>query len=151
MSFGSSIAGEEQKARTGAPAAEVQAAHEQAGADVKPAALSDGKNSSGESLAEGDAGPASKEQITPSTNVPTVPAKRNASQQTSASDDVSSLWTSVENGDTRAEVLLANRYLRGEGVPQSCAQARVLLEAAVKRGSMEAQQKLDELIQGGCP
>jgi hypothetical protein len=27
----------------------------------------------------------------------------------------------------------------------------VLLEAAVKRGSAEAQQKLDELAQGGCP
>jgi TPR repeat protein len=151
MSFGSSIAGEEQKAKTGAPPAEVQAVPEQAGADVKPAALSEGKDSSSESDTAADAGPVSKEQIAPSTNVPTVPAKRNTSQQTSASDDVSSLWTSVENGDTRAEVLLANRYLRGEGVPQSCAQARVLLEAAVKRGSMEAQQKLDELIKGGCP
>jgi TPR repeat protein len=150
MSFGSSIAGEEQKAKTGAPPAEVQAVPEQAGAQTKPVALSEGKDSSSESDTGADAGPVSKEQIAPSTNVPTVPAKRNASQQTSASD-VSSLWTSVENGDTRAEVLLANRYLRGEGVPQSCAQARVLLEAAVKRGSAEAQQKLDELVQGGCP
>ena len=43
------------------------------------------------------------------------------------------------------------RYVRGEGVPQSCAQARVLLEAAVKRGSGDAKQKLDELPQAGCP
>ena len=68
-----------------------------------------------------------------------------------AVEDVPSLWTSVVNGDTRAEVTLANRYVRGDGVPQSCAQARVLLEAAVKRGSAEAKQKLDGLGQAGCP
>jgi TPR repeat protein len=64
---------------------------------------------------------------------------------------VPSLWTSVENGDTHAEVALAGKYVRGDGVPQSCAQARVLLEAAVKRGSAEAKQKLDELGRAGCP
>jgi TPR repeat protein len=47
--------------------------------------------------------------------------------------------------------MLANRYVRGEGVPQSCAQARVLLEAAVKRGSAEAKQTLDDLGLAGCP
>jgi len=66
-------------------------------------------------------------------------------------EDVPSLWTSVENGDSHAEVVLAGRYVRGEGVPQSCAEARVLLEAAVKRGSADAKQKLDELPQAGCP
>jgi TPR repeat protein len=67
------------------------------------------------------------------------------------SEDVPSLWTSVENGDTRAEVALAIRYVRGDGVQRSCAQARVLLEAAIKRGSAEGKQKLDELAQAGCP
>lgn len=66
-------------------------------------------------------------------------------------EDVPTLWNLVENGDTRAEVALARRYVKGDGVPQSCAQARVLLEAAVKRGSGEARQKLDELGQSGCP
>jgi TPR repeat protein len=64
---------------------------------------------------------------------------------------VPTLWNSVENGDTHAEVALARRYVKGDGVPQSCAQARVLLEAAVKRGSGDARQKLDELGQSGCP
>ena len=66
-------------------------------------------------------------------------------------EDVPTLWNLVENGDMRAEVALARRYVKGDGVPQSCAQARVLLEAAVKRGSGEARQKLDELGQAGCP
>jgi len=64
--------------------------------------------------------------------------------------DVPSLWTLVENGDTRAELALAEHYLYGEGVNQSCAQARVLLEAAAKRGNDEAKRRLDELSQLGC-
>ena len=138
MSLGSSVAGEEQKAGTAAPA-EMQPVPEQTGTEAKPAALSDRKDTSKEGV--GEAEPVSDKQIARSTNVPTVPVKRNAAQQGGPSEDVSSLWASVENGDTRAELVLANRYLRGEGVPQSCAQARVLLEAAVKRGSAEAQQK----------
>lgn len=148
MSFGSSMAGEEEKTGTAAPTM-VQPVPQQTGSDAKPAALSNEKDAPREGVEVAD--PVSNEQIAPSTNVPTVPPKRNAAQQGATSEDVPSLWTSVENGDTRAEVVLANRYLRGEGVPQSCAQARVLLEAAVKRGSAEAQQKLDELAQGGCP
>jgi TPR repeat protein len=90
------------------------------------------------------------EMIQPS-EVSAAPAKHVPTQQARVTEDVSSLWTSVENGDTGAEVMLASRYVRGEGVPQSCAQARVLLEAAMKRGSSEAKQKLSELGQAGCP
>src|SRR4030088_3165346 len=73
--------------------------------------------------------PASNEQLTPSMTELATDAKRNSATQAVFIEDVRSLWTSVENGDTRAEVARANRYIRGEGVPQSCAQARVLLEA----------------------
>jgi hypothetical protein len=147
MSLGSSIAGEEQKSDADA-AMEVRPAPHNADADAKPASLPD----------EGyikeprvEAAPVSNEQLTPSTNQPMEYAKRNSALQTGLSEDVPSLWTSVETGDTHAEVVLANRYIRGDGVPQSCAQARVLLEAAVKRGSAEAKQKLDGLAQAGCP
>jgi len=50
----------------------------------------------------------------------------------------------------KAELTLADHYLQGEGVTPSCAQARVLLEAAAKRGSTEAKQKLGDLAQAGC-
>jgi hypothetical protein len=153
MSFGSSIAGEEQKSPV-APSTEVQPEPSPASSspvvETKPAALpvqEDTKESSPETLPPG-------EEVTPvaqTTAVQTPAVKRAPSQQASAVDDVPSLWGSVENGDTHAEVTLANRYARGEGVPQSCAQARVLLEAAAKRGNVEAKQKLDELPQAGCP
>ena len=60
------------------------------------------------------------------------------------------LWTAIEKGNLTAETVLANLYLRGEGVPKSCDQARVLLSAASEKGSIEARQKLRELNQTGC-
>ena len=149
MWFGSSIAGEEQKSDVAAPAEvppEPSSALSSPILETKPAALpvqEDVKQSSPESLPAG-------QQVTPVVQQ-TAAVGRGPSQQISTVDDVLTLWASVENGDTHAEVTLANRYARGKGVPQSCAQARVLLEAAAKRGSAEAKQKLDELPQAGCP
>ena len=60
------------------------------------------------------------------------------------------LWTAIEKGNLTAETVLANLYLRGDGVPKSCDQARVLFSAAADKGSVEARQKLRELSQTGC-
>jgi len=64
---------------------------------------------------------------------------------------VSLLWSSVERGYVSAEVTLADLYARGDGVEKSCTQARVLLEAAVRKGSPEARRRLSLLKQQGCP
>jgi hypothetical protein len=64
-------------------------------------------------------------------------------------EDVASLWTAVENGDTAAEMLLAERYASGEGVEKNCAQARVLLQAAAKH-SEAAARRLAQLSASGC-
>src|SRR5579859_8275734 len=37
------------------------------------------------------------------------------------------LWASVQEGNSHAAVALADLYIRGEGVPVNCDQARVLL------------------------
>ena len=149
MSIGSNIAGE--KGATAAPA-ETRAlpvdTSSEVKADVKAVAMPDGPATTSEGSA--DTGVTGKAEFVRAANVPAPPAKRVAPQQERGGEDVSSLWTSVENGDTEAEVALASRYVRGEGVPQSCAQARVLLEAAMKRGSSEARQKLSDLGQAGC-
>src|SRR5215831_6862004 len=55
------------------------------------------------------------------------------------------LWSAVQAGDTNAAVLLADRYLRGDGVPMNCIQARVLLLAASERNNAAAIKKLHEL------
>jgi hypothetical protein len=94
--------------------------------------------------------PSGKQQLTPVADGQATFRRPAAATNANLTEDVPSLWTLVETGDTRAELTLADRYLRGEGVTQSCAQARVLLEAALKRGSEEARRKLDELSQAGC-
>ena len=60
------------------------------------------------------------------------------------------LWAASRKGDTGASIVLADLYLRGDGVPQNCAQARVLLLAASKKGNEQATQKLQQLDATGC-
>jgi hypothetical protein len=63
---------------------------------------------------------------------------------------IAQLWSAVANGDTASEVVLAKRYLRGDGVARNCQQARVLLRAAVKRGDAEAMAEFVKLNREGC-
>lgn len=65
-------------------------------------------------------------------------------------EDVASLWIAVENGDTSAEIVLANHYASGDGVDKNCDQARVLLQAAAKHGSEAATKSLAQLAASGC-
>jgi hypothetical protein len=60
------------------------------------------------------------------------------------------LWASFEAGNTKAAVALADLYLRGDGVPVNCEQARVLLFVASKENDAEATKKLQELDETGC-
>jgi TPR repeat protein len=60
------------------------------------------------------------------------------------------LWTAVQAGDSNAAIALADRYMRGDGVPANCVQARVLLLAASERNNAIAIKKLHELDKNGC-
>lgn len=60
------------------------------------------------------------------------------------------LWKAVEKKNTRATVLLAGLYLRGDGVQKNCDQGRVLLDAAAIKGSKEAASLLQNLQAFGC-
>jgi hypothetical protein len=66
-------------------------------------------------------------------------------------EQVRSLWSAVSQGNTSAEVALAKLYLIGGGVTKNCDQARVLLQAAAKKGNGEAIDKLSQISQQGCP
>jgi PilZ domain len=61
------------------------------------------------------------------------------------------LWSAFQAGNVQAAVTLADLYLRGDGVPVNCDQARVLLLAASKKGNAQAIKKLRELDGTGCP
>jgi PilZ domain len=61
------------------------------------------------------------------------------------------LWVAVGDGNTEAEVELADLYLGGEGgANRNCTQARILLRAAANGGNAVAGQRLEELSNYGC-
>lgn len=60
------------------------------------------------------------------------------------------LWSAMGEGDSSAEVPLAELYLKGDGVPKNCQQAAVLLRAASKNGNVQALEKLKKLSKNGC-
>ena len=75
---------------------------------------------------------------------------RNGGGEEELPEAVRLLWVAVEKGNNGAEVALAELYRRGQGVPKNCDQARILLSAAARKGSAEAQKHLDELVREGC-
>ncbi len=66
------------------------------------------------------------------------------------SEAVRLLWLSVEKGNPNAELSLAELYWHGEGVARNCDQTRILLSAAARKGSPEAQKKLQQFRREGC-
>ena len=60
------------------------------------------------------------------------------------------LWKAVGKGNAAATIALSDLFLRGDGVPQSCGQAHVLLDAAAKKGSKAAADRLRNLQAFGC-
>jgi hypothetical protein len=65
-------------------------------------------------------------------------------------DSIDTLWGAVQGGSVSAEVSLAERFARGEGVNKNCDQAKVLMKAAADRGNREARLRLYEMETGGC-
>jgi len=61
------------------------------------------------------------------------------------------LWTMVQAGNSAAAAALAELYIMGDGVPQSCAQARVLLLLASEKRNAGAIKRLADLDNGACP
>jgi hypothetical protein len=79
------------------------------------------------------------------------PSENSVSNTRDAAQQSHGLWAEVAKGNTSAEVTLAKLYLIGSGVPKSCAQAKVLLQAAAKKGDVEAIDKLAQIRRQGCP
>jgi hypothetical protein len=63
------------------------------------------------------------------------------------------LWAAIQAGNMTAAVELAEHYIKGDGVPQNCQQARVLLLMASEKRNEAAIKRLHELDQDPttCP
>jgi TPR repeat protein len=60
------------------------------------------------------------------------------------------LWKAVAKKNLTATMLLSDLYLRGDGVPKSCDQAHLLLDAAARKGVAAAAERLRNLPAFGC-
>jgi len=60
------------------------------------------------------------------------------------------LWKAVGKGNPTATMALSDLYLRGDGVPKSCDQARLLLDAAARKGQHAAAERIRNLQAFGC-
>jgi hypothetical protein len=62
------------------------------------------------------------------------------------------LWGQVQAGDSKAALQLAELYIKGDGVPKNCQQARVLLLVASEKRNTAAIKRLHDLDKGvACP
>ena len=60
------------------------------------------------------------------------------------------LWKSIAKHNSQATILLADLYLKGDGVSKNCDQARVLLDSAARKGIAAAGERLRNLQAFGC-
>jgi TPR repeat protein len=60
------------------------------------------------------------------------------------------LWKSISKHNGQATLVLADLYLRGDGVPKNCEQGRVLLDSAAQRGIAGAGERLRNFQAFGC-
>lgn len=60
------------------------------------------------------------------------------------------LWQAVGKQNAAATVMLSDLYLKGDGVPKNCDQARLLLDAAASKGAAGAGERLRNLQAFGC-
>jgi hypothetical protein len=60
------------------------------------------------------------------------------------------LWKAVSKQNAEATDLLSDLYLKGDGVSKNCDQARILLDAAARKGRKDAGERLGHLQAFGC-
>jgi hypothetical protein len=60
------------------------------------------------------------------------------------------LWKAVSKRNVEATLALSDLYSRGDGVPKNCDQARLLLDAAARKGAPAAAERLRKLEASNC-
>ena len=71
-------------------------------------------------------------------------------QQRNSAEAAKWLWKSMAKHNASATLLLADLYLKGDGVSKNCDQARVLLDSAARGGMKQAGERLRHLQAFGC-
>jgi hypothetical protein len=104
--------------------------------------------------------PVKNQKLSAGTSTSQKPSPGKAASSTSASTatdkksgmNPNQLWGAVQAGNSKAAVELAELYIKGDGVPKNCQQARVLLLAASEKRNTAAIKRLHDLDKGAaCP
>jgi hypothetical protein len=138
------------------PSAGVNAAAEKTESDATPKQELDATPKKEPEVTRGEElGPAKADAVIrgperPESVLEQQPAGQKVDLPRSESESVESLWGAVQSGSVAAEMSLAERFVRGDGVTKNCDQARVLLKAAANKGNREARLRLYQLESGGC-
>lgn len=90
-----------------------------------------------------------------SAGTPAPQRTTSASSSPSATDkkpgmNPTQLWGAVQAGNSKAALELAELYIKGDGVPQNCQQARVLLLVASEKRNTAAIKRLHDLDKGAA-
>jgi zinc-ribbon domain/Sel1 repeat len=81
-----------------------------------------------------------------------VPGAEEIAKANNASDSAAAaawLWKATAKGNPDAPVRLADMYAKGDGVPRSCEQALILLQAAATKGDARARGRLAAMYNNG--
>jgi hypothetical protein len=130
------------------PSADVNASPEKTRSDATPKKEPEVARGEEQEPAKADAVIRSPER--PESVLEQQPARQKVDLPRSEGESVESLWGAVQSGSIAAEMSLAERFVRGDGVVKNCDQARVLLKAAADKGNREARLRLYQLESGGC-
>ena len=93
--------------------------------------------------------PGSKTDKAAKTATPGAEELAKASTASDAAAASAWLWKAVAKGNPEAPIKLANMYIKGDGVPQSCDQAMVLLRSAAAKENAAARSRLGALYATG--
>ena len=102
--------------------------------------------------------PLARHTSVPSAKSPDTAAKQpvlgaeEVTKANNASDSAAAaawLWKATAKGNPDAPVRLADRYIKGDGVPRSCEQALVLLKTAATKENAAARNRLAALYTSG--
>lgn len=106
-------------------------------------------NSSSNSTAPSDVTAESKPEKPEKATAPGAEELTKAANASDAAAASAWLWKSVAKGNPEAPVKLANMYIKGDGVPQSCEQAMVLLRSAAAKDNAAARSRLGAMYATG--
>jgi len=99
-----------------------------------------------------DAGALIQPPADPQVAVKAGPGGDELAQAEDASDPATAvewLWKATAKGNPRAPVMLANMYIKGEGVPRSCQHALTLLQTAAAKDNARACKRLAAMYNHG--